>query len=150
MYPTVYNIMSYFLITKLVLLTSLFLIHHIFFYFFLLYLFVFFFFFSSRRRHTRLTCDWSSDVCSSDLASAARSARVRPSALPLFPPSDLRFRRCPPLRVCHLRRRAAAALPAQAPRTAPASAQTAAPNSGRATRLRSKQSVRSHSRSFRA
>src|SRR3989344_7081703 len=24
-------------------------------------------FFSSRRRHTRLTCDWSSDVCSSDL-----------------------------------------------------------------------------------
>src|SRR6267142_5111118 len=29
---------------------------------------IFFFFFSSRRRHTRLTCDWSSDVCSSDLA----------------------------------------------------------------------------------
>src|SRR6266571_543950 len=28
-----------------------------------------FFFFSSRRRHTRLTCDWSSDVCSSDLDS---------------------------------------------------------------------------------
>src|SRR5438477_12280393 len=27
------------------------------------------FFFSSRRRHTRLTCDWSSDVCSSDLGS---------------------------------------------------------------------------------
>src|SRR6267142_248465 len=26
------------------------------------------FFFSSRRRHTILTCDWSSDVCSSDLA----------------------------------------------------------------------------------
>src|SRR5690242_18184665 len=25
------------------------------------------FFFSSRRRHTNLTCDWSSDVCSSDL-----------------------------------------------------------------------------------
>src|SRR5438477_9580105 len=25
------------------------------------------FFFSSTRRHTRLTCDWSSDVCSSDL-----------------------------------------------------------------------------------
>src|SRR6266571_9525779 len=25
------------------------------------------FFFSSRRRHTRLTGDWSSDVCSSDL-----------------------------------------------------------------------------------
>src|SRR2546430_8929184 len=27
----------------------------------------FFFFFSSRRRHTRFDCDWSSDVCSSDL-----------------------------------------------------------------------------------
>src|SRR5215213_23148 len=27
-----------------------------------------FFFFSSRRRHTRLVSDWSSDVCSSDLA----------------------------------------------------------------------------------
>src|SRR5467141_4441058 len=26
-----------------------------------------FFFFSSRRRHTRFKCDWSSDVCSSDL-----------------------------------------------------------------------------------
>src|SRR2546430_9090013 len=29
--------------------------------------FCFFFFFSSRRRHTRFDCDWSSDVCSSDL-----------------------------------------------------------------------------------
>src|SRR6267143_4314103 len=28
---------------------------------------MFFFFFSSRRRHTRWNCDWSSDVCSSDL-----------------------------------------------------------------------------------
>src|SRR5689334_24628872 len=28
-----------------------------------------YFFFSSRRRHTRWNCDWSSDVCSSDLAS---------------------------------------------------------------------------------
>src|SRR2546430_11524950 len=28
---------------------------------------VFVFFFSSRRRHTRFDCDWSSDVCSSDL-----------------------------------------------------------------------------------
>src|SRR5262249_58288420 len=34
------------------------------------------FFFSSRRRHTRLVSDWSSDVCSSDLARAAvRAAR---------------------------------------------------------------------------
>src|SRR5438874_1514428 len=30
--------------------------------------FLFFFFFSSRRRHTRSLRDWSSDVCSSDLA----------------------------------------------------------------------------------
>src|SRR5438034_8019974 len=30
--------------------------------------FFFFFFFSSRRRHTRSLCDWSSDVCSSDLS----------------------------------------------------------------------------------
>src|SRR6267143_1665065 len=29
------------------------------------------FFFSSRRRHTRWNCDWSSDVCSSDLRWAA-------------------------------------------------------------------------------
>src|SRR2546430_11445617 len=29
-----------------------------------------FFFFSSRRRHTRFDCDWSSDVCSSDLGIA--------------------------------------------------------------------------------
>src|SRR5690349_25070914 len=30
-----------------------------------------FFFFSSRRRHTRSLRDWSSDVCSSDLAALA-------------------------------------------------------------------------------
>src|SRR2546430_14088914 len=29
------------------------------------------FFFSSRRRHTRFDCDWSSDVCSSDLLQMA-------------------------------------------------------------------------------
>src|SRR2546430_9318038 len=33
----------------------------------------FIFFFSSRRRHTRFDCDWSSDVCSSDLVVAAFS-----------------------------------------------------------------------------
>src|SRR2546422_1294781 len=32
-----------------------------------------FFFFSSRRRHTRCSRDWSSDVCSSDLASVQDS-----------------------------------------------------------------------------
>src|SRR6185503_16876671 len=34
-----------------------------------MFFYVFFFFFSSRRRHTRCSRDWSSDVCSSDLAS---------------------------------------------------------------------------------
>src|SRR3989475_10278851 len=33
-----------------------------------------FFFFSSRRRHTRFDCDWSSDVCSSDLSQALAGA----------------------------------------------------------------------------
>src|SRR2546427_11289427 len=33
-----------------------------------------FFFFSSRRRHTRFDCDWSSDVCSSDLSTALAGA----------------------------------------------------------------------------
>src|SRR5256885_5684236 len=43
----------------------------------------FVFFFSSRRRHTRLQGDWSSDVCSSDLAQpriapgVAQSFRLR-------------------------------------------------------------------------
>src|SRR5205809_6562963 len=32
------------------------------------------FFFSSRRRHTRCSRDWSSDVCSSDLATANMAA----------------------------------------------------------------------------
>src|SRR5256885_10308580 len=35
------------------------------------------YFFSSRRRHTRLQGDWSSDVCSSDLASAGDRALRR-------------------------------------------------------------------------
>src|SRR5438034_4128119 len=43
------------------MITSCFSIVFTFFYLF------FFFFFSSRRRHTRSLCDWSSDVCSSDL-----------------------------------------------------------------------------------
>src|SRR5690606_41153364 len=36
-------------------------------------LFSLFFFFSSRRRHTRFSRDWSSDVCSSDLADSRYS-----------------------------------------------------------------------------
>src|SRR5437588_1205737 len=35
------------------------------------------FFFSSRRRHTRSLCDWSSDVCSSDLPWTAFAKRQR-------------------------------------------------------------------------
>src|SRR2546430_5015279 len=38
---------------------------------------MFFFFFSSRRRHTRFDCDWSSDVCSSDLGSSKPSDGLR-------------------------------------------------------------------------
>src|SRR6267143_4704131 len=34
-----------------------------------------FFFFSSRRRHTRWNCDWSSDVCSSDLSDTHQRRR---------------------------------------------------------------------------
>src|SRR6266568_4045011 len=36
----------------------------------------FFFFFSSRRRHTRWNCDWSSDVCSSDLEAGRATAEI--------------------------------------------------------------------------
>src|SRR5439155_8628290 len=42
---------------------------------------LFFFFFSSRRRHTRWPRDWSSDVCSSDLAAyLSLPTRSDPSA----------------------------------------------------------------------
>src|SRR6266568_6895841 len=45
---------------------------------------MFFFFFSSRRRHTRWNCDWSSDVCSSDLevGHLGQDARGRPGEQP--------------------------------------------------------------------
>src|SRR5688572_11525137 len=44
----------------------------------MLWVWVCFFFFSSRRRHTRFDCDWSSDVCSSDLGSGVvRMYRLR-------------------------------------------------------------------------
>src|SRR5256885_3119165 len=47
---------------------------------------LFFFFFSSRRRHTRLQGDWSSDVCSSDLARhGGRRAALRPVRRPARP-----------------------------------------------------------------
>src|SRR2546430_2989081 len=59
----------------------------------------FFFFFSSRRRHTRFDCDWSSDVCSSDLTGLAPH-RPSPLANELVqgrhrnPPASSRFRTC--------------------------------------------------------
>src|SRR5256886_7804195 len=43
-----------------------------------------FFFFSSRRRHTRFDCDWSSDVCSSDLSGAQPAGEA--AAPPVSPP----------------------------------------------------------------
>src|SRR6266496_5128958 len=42
----------------------------------------FFFFFSSRRRHTRSLRDWSSDVCSSDLAGCLAAAMAGAAATP--------------------------------------------------------------------
>src|SRR6266478_8985144 len=54
---------------------------------------IFFFFFSSRRRHTRFDCDWSSDVCSSDLGvhsamPMARAVRLCPGATVVSVPWD--------------------------------------------------------------
>src|SRR5207237_7700247 len=64
-----------------------------------------FFFFSSRRRHTRFKCDWSSDVCSSDLCWLGRvfprGAGVRsrrPVGRPGPASSALASRRQPPAR----------------------------------------------------
>src|SRR5437588_3245921 len=61
-------------------------------FFLVFYFFFFFFFFSSRRRHTRSLCDWSSDVCSSDLIFYANrfcikySVRVLPPVNRLYIP----------------------------------------------------------------
>src|SRR2546430_11978270 len=41
------------------------------------------FFFSSRRRHTRFDCDWSSDVCSSDLPEPGMHVGERPEEHPV-------------------------------------------------------------------
>src|SRR5256886_2703577 len=43
------------------------------------------FFFSSRRRHTRFDCDWSSDVCSSDLCSTTEASSCAQVAAKLLP-----------------------------------------------------------------
>src|SRR2546430_7749194 len=58
------------------------------FYFIMRYWIVFFFFFSSRRRHTRFDCDWSSDVCSSDLLTSRLP--------PLSANADVRETTCSP------------------------------------------------------
>src|SRR5688572_32663130 len=57
------------------------------------------FFFSSRRRHTRFDCDWSSDVCSSDLVNTINfedPEKVRhkvnfDNLTPLYPDERLRL-----------------------------------------------------------
>src|SRR2546430_5119455 len=52
-------------------------------------LLLFVFFFSSRRRHTRFDCDWSSDVCSSDLVLPVAAAG---DSITLFTvPCDMRL-----------------------------------------------------------
>src|SRR3989475_3212877 len=75
--------------------------------------FLFFFFFSSRRRHTRFDCDWSSDVCSSDLSSpgrrSTRSSPPRPGVTsPTSRSRSIRGRWCSSARgrfsVCSARR----------------------------------------------
>src|SRR2546430_122833 len=43
-----------------------------------------FVFFSSRRRHTRFDCDWSSDVCSSDLVTEVAQFSVRGGILDAY------------------------------------------------------------------
>src|SRR2546430_5719791 len=40
-------------------------------------------FFSSRRRHTRFDCDWSSDVCSSDLGGSVHSENMPEAGHPV-------------------------------------------------------------------
>src|SRR5207245_7625986 len=54
------------------------------------------FFFSSRRRHTICYRDWSSDVCSSDLAPATPITRLRLEHSPSFAPSTAARSALPP------------------------------------------------------
>src|SRR2546429_5059295 len=55
--------------------------------------YVVFFFFSSRRRHTRCSRDWSSDVCSSDLAQ-----RGSGEGREILSQSDVHIPECPGVR----------------------------------------------------
>src|SRR5260370_20435565 len=74
-----------------------------------------FFFFSSRRRHTRFKCDWSSDVCSSDLFSL-QPPIPEPSAFALAGVAFLAWcwirGRCRPVPQPSARRHAAMVVPA--------------------------------------
>src|SRR5207237_9358185 len=70
-----------------------------------LFLFYYFFFFSSRRRHTRFKCDWSSDVCSSDLMSMSVASRTwtRASCSGVRPSSAMRLSEKWAYRYSHIR-----------------------------------------------
>src|SRR2546430_7553397 len=59
---------------------------------------LFSFFFSSRRRHTRFDCDWSSDVCSSDLVVPSLFQDLEPLTNRAPPPTS----RDPPEREARL------------------------------------------------
>src|SRR5256885_4791600 len=60
------------------------------------------FFFSSRRRHTRLQGDWSSDVCSSDLALGLQHVLVMYAGAVAVPLIVGRALNLPPEQVAHL------------------------------------------------
>src|SRR5260221_10754882 len=59
------------------------------------------FFFSSRRRHTRSLCDWSSDVCSSDLSPGVLCAQPEWLGWALAFIAVLGAAACVPLQHCH-------------------------------------------------
>src|SRR5256886_3989602 len=52
-------------------------------------------FVSSRRRHTRFDCDWSSDVCSSDLSLPKKVEAATISRLKIMSNLDIAERRVP-------------------------------------------------------
>src|SRR5256886_11460426 len=58
------------------------------------------FFFSSRRRHTRFDCDWSSDVCSSDLIPALVVHRWFAGTHEFHEGAQIEFRRSPYVATC--------------------------------------------------
>src|SRR6266568_9250985 len=59
------------------------------------------FFFSSRRRHTRWNCDWSSDVCSSDLLrhKLIDGIEVRGERISYYSSLQAKLSGAPPVRV---------------------------------------------------